>query len=60
MQEELTRQKEEEMAKVAKGKKRAKSDSENQAPRKKKKVAVFLGFFYIPPILTQLFRCRTT
>ncbi|KAJ7821297.1 hypothetical protein B0H14DRAFT_2599290 [Mycena olivaceomarginata] len=37
MQEELTRQKEEEMAKVAKGKKRAKSDSENQAPRKKKK-----------------------
>jgi hypothetical protein len=42
MQEELTRQKEEEMAKAAKGKKRAKSDSENQAPHKKKKVAVFL------------------
>ncbi|KAJ7789609.1 hypothetical protein B0H14DRAFT_3502833 [Mycena olivaceomarginata] len=42
MQEELTRQKEEEMAKAAKGKKRARSDSENQAPCKKKKMAVFL------------------
>jgi hypothetical protein len=59
VREESTRQKEEQMAKAAKGKKRAKADSENQTPCKKRKVTVSLGIFYIQPILTQFFRCRS-